>query len=52
MIKVIYGNGFEKKNVSDLGNLGKAAVFVCVLFPVCFALAKLYPFPSNPFSSA
>lgn len=40
-----------KKNVSDLGNLGKATVFF-VLFPVRFALAKPYPFPSNPFPSA
>ena len=44
MTKMIYASGFEKKkNVSDLGNLGKAAVwvFVCVcVFSCLFCIRK------------
>lgn len=51
MTKVIYGNGFEKKMCQIL-EIWEKPQFLFVLFPVRFALAKPYPFPSNPFPSA
>lgn len=36
------------------GESSSFCLFIClfVVFPVCFTLAKPYPFPSNPFPSA
>lgn len=40
----------DLKKMCQILEIREKQQFLFVLFPVCFVLAKPYPFPSNPFS--
>lgn len=44
---MVYGNGFEKmcQSLESWGKQQFLFVYLFVVFPVCFTLAKPYPFP-------